>query len=165
MLGFYRSQHDNQSWLSALAFMLDASAAVLALGQDSCKHRAGLAFAIARHACVDLSLVYWLPPMEWPQQRLTDGELTQLHVRFQTPPPSERAGGARLQELRELYEPFLAGLSNYFLFKLPRFFPAASVVVDNWQTDRPGLAARHHCRNYLFATPKGILVERSLTRP
>ena len=35
VLGFYRSQHDNQSWLSALAFILDASAAVLALGQDS----------------------------------------------------------------------------------------------------------------------------------
>jgi hypothetical protein len=134
VLGFYRSQHDNQSWLATLAFILDASAALLVLGQDTCKHRAQLTFAIARHACVDLSLVFWLPPVEPPTRRLTDEELVELLARFQTPAEAAAALSARLTELRALYEPFIVGLSQYFLFRVPRFFPDKVPVVDNWQT-------------------------------
>jgi hypothetical protein len=134
VLGFYRSQHDNQSWLATLAFILDASATLLVLGENTCKHRAQLTFAIARHACVDLSLVFWLPPVESPAPRLTDGELAELHALFGTPEAIAPVLGARLAELRALYEPFLIGLSRYFLFRLPRFFPEKSPVIDNWQT-------------------------------
>jgi hypothetical protein len=134
VLGFYRSQHDNQSWLAALTFILDVSATMLVLGRDSCRHRAQLTFAIARHTCVDLSLVFWRPPMTRAEPRLTDAEREVLHSLFRLPAAAHDVLNPRLDELRELYEPFVVGLSGYFLFKLPRFFPDKSPVVDNWQT-------------------------------
>jgi hypothetical protein len=39
----------------------------------------------------------------------------------------------RLAELRELYEPFVQALSDYFCFSVPRFFPDRPAP-DNWQT-------------------------------
>src|SRR5580704_6466324 len=54
-LGFFRSQHINQSWLGALVVMLDSSALVVA-GIDGIRpDQAKLTFAMARHAVVDLA--------------------------------------------------------------------------------------------------------------
>ena len=36
-------------------------------------------------------------------------------------------------ELRQMYEPFVNGLSKYFVFELPPFVPQKAAV-DNWQT-------------------------------
>ena len=62
MLGYYRSQHDNQSWLAALTVVLDAWALVLAGVKGADPYQAGLTFAMARHAVVDLAQVYQVPP-------------------------------------------------------------------------------------------------------
>jgi hypothetical protein len=62
VLTFYRSQHDNQNWLAALAFVLDASAVLLVAGDAAGRRRAQMTFAMARHACVDMCLIFWLPP-------------------------------------------------------------------------------------------------------
>ncbi len=78
VLSFYRSQHDNQNWLAALAVVLDASAVLLVAGDGAARRRAELTFAMARHACVDLCLVFWLPPRELPQERLTEAEVQTL---------------------------------------------------------------------------------------
>ena len=131
VLGFYRSQHDNQSWLAALATILDVSAVVLVTGSERCRRRAQLTFAMARHACVDLSLVFWLPPTSEVRERLSPGDLAALVADL---------GGAeaadlepRLRELRALYEPFLLALSSYFCLRLPGFVPAKRGG-DNWQS-------------------------------
>ena len=56
-LSFFRSQHNNQSWLGALVTILDASALVIA-GVDGLRpEQAKITFAMARHAVVDLAQV------------------------------------------------------------------------------------------------------------
>src|SRR5207245_1483294 len=62
MLSYYRSQHENQSWAGALTVILDASALLIAGVEGPDGHQARLTFAMARHAAVDLSLVFGAPP-------------------------------------------------------------------------------------------------------
>ncbi len=133
VLSFYRSQHDNQSWLAALAVVLDASAVQVVTGGDRCRRRAELTFAMARHACVDLCLVFWLPPIEPGVPRLTDEETKSLHGGDADVEGLSTEQARRLAELRGLYEPFLQALSEFFCFRVPRFF-RDHTVADNWQT-------------------------------
>src|ERR1700728_2353256 len=58
VLSYFRSQHDNQSWLAALTCMLDTSAVLMAEVKRCDPYRAQLTFAMARHAAVDLSLIF-----------------------------------------------------------------------------------------------------------
>src|SRR5215472_57369 len=53
VLAFFRSQHDNQSWIAALTAILDSCTLVKVSVEDSCQRQAELTFAIARHAAVD----------------------------------------------------------------------------------------------------------------
>jgi Ion channel len=143
LLGFYRSQHGNQSWLAALGMILDTAAILLVSSNHRLRQRAQLTFAMARHACVDLCLVFKLPPVEPPQSRLTADELARLLSSETEGRTMSIEQAERLNNLRELYEPFLQALSDYFCLRLPRFFPDRPVS-DNWQssawTERaPGL--------------------------
>ena len=70
LLSFYRSQHDNQSWLAAMTAILDTSALVIASVKESDSYQAQLTFAMARHAVVDLAQVYHVPPLEPAQDRM-----------------------------------------------------------------------------------------------
>ena len=133
VLTFYRSQHDNQSWLAALAMILDASAVMLVTGNKTCRRRAELTFAMARHTCVDLCLVIWLPPAAPREDRLTAEELDRLLAKESNVASGTAEQAKRLRELQLLYEPFLQSLADYFMFRLPRFFPDRPAA-DNWQT-------------------------------
>ena len=133
VLSYYRSQHDNQSWIAALATILDASATCLISGSDVCRRRAELTFAMARHACVDMCLVFWLPPVEPLGERLTAAETERLFSEQGVDRVSHGDLSTRLAEIRSLYEPFLQSLATYFCFFLPRFFPERTAP-DNWQT-------------------------------
>ncbi len=135
VLAFYRSQHDNQSWLACLTAILDTCALLLANIVDINRHQVQITFAMARHAAVDLALIFKTPPRELPHSRLSDecyqallAKLSESALRIDT----SEAAAARLKELRAMYEPFLDALANYFIFELP---PVASreVPVDNWQ--------------------------------
>src|SRR5271165_920651 len=64
VLSYYRSQHENQSWVGALTAILDTSALLLAGVDGSDKYQARLTFAMARHAAVDLALVFQTPPRQ-----------------------------------------------------------------------------------------------------
>src|SRR5499433_2644419 len=57
VLSYYRSQHDNQSWLTALTTILDASALLIAGIDQIGKQQALRTFKVARHAVVDLAQV------------------------------------------------------------------------------------------------------------
>src|SRR5262249_8927317 len=133
---FYRSQHDNQSWVGALTMILDTSALVIAAIDSAHGHQARLTFAMARHAAVDLSLVFRIQPSTTHADRLSPGgfdrlraSLTQSGLELADGP----AAGEALTELRDLYEPFIKGLADYFRFELPSFQPDAQPI-DNWQT-------------------------------
>jgi hypothetical protein len=135
VLAFYRSQHDNQSWLACLTTILDTCALLLASIVDTNRHQVQITFAMARHAAVDLSLIFRTPQRDLPHDRLPDkcyrtlmAELSESKLRIDTSEESV----ARLRELRNMYEPFIEALSDYFKFDLP---PIAlpEVPIDNWQ--------------------------------
>jgi hypothetical protein len=136
MLSYYRSQHDNQSWLAALTAILD-SCALLIVGSRGCNtYQAQLTFAIARHAAVDLALIFKQPPIDPVPDRLLPDQLSQLRESLRTA-GLEMADGPvadkKLSELRAMYEPFVNALARYLLFALPPVLPAKPPV-DNWQT-------------------------------
>ncbi len=136
LLSFYRSQHDNQSWLAAMTAILDASSLVIAGAKGVDPYQAQLAFAMSRHAIVDLCQVFRAPPSMDPTDRLPADRLAALLEDLDMAGLDVREGpgvAAKLAELRGLYEPFLRTLSAHLVLDLPPFAPAAGVV-DNWQT-------------------------------
>ncbi len=148
VLTYYRSQHDNQSWLAALTAVLDTCSVMLALGEARCAYQAQLTFAMARHALVDLSLVFSTPPLPPEPDRLAPERLGRLRDLLRKQGMALREGpaaDAKLAELRGAYEPFANGLAQFLLFTLPDILPEKAVV-DNWQTSAwmrrlPGLSA------------------------
>jgi hypothetical protein len=136
VLAFYRSQHDNQSWLATLATMLDACALLLAGAGAGSRWQAQLTFAMARHAVVDLAQVLHAPPYLGPCARLSPADLPAL-VRVlhdaAIPLPPREEFEARLAELRRMYEPYVEALGRRLRLPgavwLRRGDPA-----DNWQT-------------------------------
>src|SRR5438045_2333840 len=78
VLCFFRSQHDNQSWLAALSTVLDVCSLVM-VGIDGVpKWQAQLTFKMARHALVDISQIFNTSPLQHDRSRMTDEELAQL---------------------------------------------------------------------------------------
>ena len=136
VLAYFRSQHDNQSWLAALTAILDASAIVMAGLEGACARQAQLTFAMARHAVVDLCIIFSIQPGLPREDRLSQIELKKLRSRLTTAGLRPRTGEEadnKLVELRRMYEPFLFGLSRHFLLPLPPWTPEPGAV-DNWQT-------------------------------
>ncbi|HEX3927427.1 MAG TPA: potassium channel family protein [Gemmatimonadales bacterium] len=135
VLAYFRSQHTNQSWLAALTTILDSSALVM-VGLDGwCMRQAELTFAMARHAAVDLAQVFNASRPSEPPDRLSDADYQTLITRLEAGGMRFRSTGdvqARLGELREMYEPYVAALSNYLAIPLPTWVRQIERP-DNWQ--------------------------------
>jgi len=120
VLCYFRSQHDNQSWLAAFAAVMDLSALLIAYGAGTVKWQAQLTFAISRHAVADLCQILRVPPVSL-QDRLPPSELAQVRsllASYQLVDLTD-SGDVKLQELRSMYEPYLHGLSQRLLMPLP----------------------------------------------
>ena len=136
VLSYYRSQHDNQSWVATLTMILDTSALLIAGVDGSDGYQARLTFAMARHAAVDLGLVFHKPPLMPESDRLPAADLERMFKTLREaglPMRDEAAVMKALAELRELYEPFVNALAAHFKLALPPFLPDKPPV-DNWQT-------------------------------
>jgi nitrate reductase NapE component len=136
ILSFYRSQHDNQSWLAALTTMLDTSALVIVGIEHVDPYQAQMTFAMARHAAVDLCQTFQVPPIEPEADRLAAERLEQLRRLLRGAGYELRTGAAvdrKLAELRRMYEPFLNALSILLVLPIPPVLPEHEPV-DNWQT-------------------------------
>ena len=134
VLAYFRSQHDNQSWLGALTTVLDACALVTA-GLKGCSlTQARLTFAIARHAVVDLSQVFNTRPDFDGVNRLGAEDLERLNsaLRAAGLNPDDPKGD-RLAHLRRMYEPYVDALARYLQMDLPPWILPTSRK-DNWQT-------------------------------
>lgn len=136
VLRYYRSQHDNQSWIGTLTMILDTSALLIAVDDRSDRHQARLTFAMARHAAVDLGLTAQTSPKPPVADRLPPAEFTRLldslraaGVALRDEPGIEKA----MVELRALYEPLVNAIAESLHFTLPPFLPSQPPV-DNWQT-------------------------------
>ena len=136
VLAYYRSQHSNQSWLSALTTILDVCALVM-VGVDRVPaHQAKLTFAIARHAVVDIAHVFNTRPHAPNEDRLSGAEVARMRANLASRGISLQAGIAgeeRLAALRKMYEPYVHALSEYLLMPLPQWELSADSA-DNWQT-------------------------------
>ncbi len=136
LLCFFRSQHTNQSWLSALCAVLDTCALLIASAQDHPARQAQLTFAMARRTVADLSRVFDLAPRAPREDRLPAGALPLLHELLgQAGTRVARDAGSieRLNSLRALYEPYVETLSRHLQMPLPAFVfdrPRG----DSWQT-------------------------------
>ncbi len=136
VLSFYRSQHDNQSWLAALTTILDTCALILAAAPGKNLFQSQLTFAMARHAAVDLALVFHTPPRPAEPNRLPPEAWQRLGEQLRAAGLELRQGPAveaKVAELRGMYEPFVNALAHYFHFPLPPLF-SEKTGVDNWQT-------------------------------
>ncbi len=148
VLSYYRSQHDNQSWLATLTLILDTSALLITGTEGTDVYQARLTFAMARHAAVDLGMVFGTKPIAPSVDRLPTEHLGRMRTQLAAAgiPLSENPAVEKaLTELRALYEPFVNALSAHFLFPLPPILPEKPPV-DNWQTSAwmrrsPGLGA------------------------
>ncbi len=138
-LCFFRSQHDHESWLAALATILDTSALVLAGIDDTCEHQAQMTFAIARHAVVDLSQVLNQAPIFEGCKRLSSEDLQRLRSVLAEAGVQLHTGAdvdSRVAELTGMYEPYLHALSKLLLMPLPQWIRQGGP--DNWQTSAWG---------------------------
>ena len=136
VLCYYRSQHENQSWVGALTTILDTSVLLITGVDGPDSYQARLAFAMARHAAVDLAMVFQARPLPPQPDRLSEADLARLQERLRGAGMKIREGPAvtaALKELRGLYEPCVNALAARFLFVLPPF-QAEKPPVDNWQT-------------------------------
>ena len=146
VLCYYRSQHDNQSWLASLVCVLDTCALVMVGVNGAHEWQARLTFAMARHALVDISQIFGTRPVSFERERMTEEELAHLRSALKGWGLTLRAGADaddRLRSLRRLYEPYANGLSCHLLIPLPPWLPAHARA-DNWQTsayDRRAAAA------------------------
>ena len=135
VLAYFRSQHDNQSWLAALTTILDVSALLIVGVEDCPAGQAKLTFAMARHTAVDLCQTLQSPPLP-PPERLTIQQLGELRtvlaekgLRLSEGPEAE----AKLKKLRDMYEPYVNGLANRMLLELPPWLSQAGTT-DNWRS-------------------------------
>ena len=157
-LVFFRSQHANQSWISALTVMLDVTSLIMTGVDGIHADQAKLTFAVARHAAVDLAQVVnaQYSPHDAERNTAEDlnrmrAELTQHGVTFYDGADASE----RLAQLRVLYEPYVYGLSRRLHMDLPPWV-RLEFKKDNWQSgpwdraiqaralERPGHAVDDH---------------------
>ena len=153
ILCYYRSQHDNQSWLSALTAVLDACSVLITSLQGTPVRQAQLTFAMARHALVDLVLVFHLKETkQWAAQQEIDrlptsnfrklcGLLSDTDVELCGDPASEE----RLKAIRKLYEPYAHALAEYL-----------GMPVSDWITEPK--------KNDQWSTVAGLRSQKEIAR-
>lgn len=140
ILCFYRSQHDNQSWLAALTTILDTCALLITTIEGPASRQAQLTFAIARHAIIDLCHVFKLDPAAAlvdadPQRDRLPSErfgrlcsaMTATGIRL----CSGQGSASRLSSIRRLYEPQVGALSDHLCLSLPNWI-ADPKPTDPW---------------------------------
>ena len=136
VLAYFRSQHDNQSWIASLTAILDTCALVIVGIEGACEKQAELTFAIARHAVVDLSQVFGSAPTALPHDRLPAQELRRLRdilAQHGWKLHDGEEADRKLAEFRKMYEPYIFALASYLNQTLPPWIPMKKSK-DNWQT-------------------------------
>jgi hypothetical protein len=150
VLAYYRSQHDNQSWIAALTTVLDTCAVMLTQARDINTYQTQVTFAIARHAVVDLALVLRAkaPHPHEIEDRLPPKQLDTLRTSLQSAGlllHDAATSEEPLKSLRATYEPFLQGLGQRLLLLVPPLLTEDNIP-DNWQRSAwmkptPGIGA------------------------
>ncbi|AIE85223.1 potassium channel family protein [Fimbriimonas ginsengisoli] len=142
LLAYYRSQHDDQSWLKSLTAILDACALIEMGFEDEApwikevRFEARSTFAMGRHVIVDLAYILDVPPTAGELTRLSPEGLAQIRARLDADGLRLRRGpeaDRHLTEIRRIYEPYVQGLAQALILDLPQWCDPVEHV-DNWQT-------------------------------
>jgi hypothetical protein len=139
ILCFYRSQHDTQSWLSALVSILDTCALRISVIEGMPSRQAQLTFVMARHALVDIGQVFGVQRRKSRQQQAAVDRLPSKDFYHLCETLGENklrlcgdpAAAKRLDTIRALYEPHALALSAYLRMPLP-VWVAPPKVNDQW---------------------------------
>lgn len=145
MLAYYRSQHDDQSWLAAIAAVMDTCAIVLVGIAEVHPLQARMTFAMARQVVVELVRALDLPSARpTTSERLDAADFVAMLARF------KQAGAVwegdedaenTLRAIRATYEPQLHALASYLLIDLPNW-NAGEDTPDHWERGARGIIAR-----------------------
>jgi hypothetical protein len=145
MLVYYRSQHDNQSWLAAVAAVMDCCALILVGLRELPPLQARMTFSMCRQIVVEMARSFRIAPSRYDggdrlpaaaYERML-AALGQAGLDWEGSVDAE----ATLQALRATYEPLLDGLARHLLLALPGWVPDADTA-DHWQHGHRGLLAR-----------------------
>ena len=145
MLVYYRSQHDNQSWLAALAAIMDTCAAILVGVEELGPLQARMTFTMARQVVVEMARSFSIAPSRFDGgDRLDASVFTQMEADFEAAGLAWTGGEAAretLAALRTTYEPLLDGLARHLLLPLPGWV-AEDDAIDHWSRGHRGTLAR-----------------------
>ena len=155
MLAFYRSQHDNQSWLAAIAAVTDCCALIMIGAKGIRPFQARMTFEMMRQVVVELTRSFRIATVgvgggnRLPREAALrmDAALRRSGLEF----TAGDAAVVELQALRATYEPMLEGLARFLMLKLPGWLPADDAP-DHWERGHRGTNARQ-------------IVDRATTRP
>ena len=149
MLAFYRSQHDDHSWLGGLTAIMDACALILVGVTEMKPLQARMTFSMARHVIVEMGRSLHVP-VEPPGagrsrvDRLSHQDFERLERLFAGAELGWEGGPATeetLLALRATYEPMLHQLADHLLIPLPAWVPADDEGADHWEQGRRGSIA------------------------
>jgi Ion channel len=153
MLAYYRSQHENESWLAALTAVMDACALVMVGFRGVNTFQARTTFGTARLAVLEMARVFdatritgatervrltRLPSDEFMKVR---DALAAAGLEFHGDDAARAGAEAELAEFRALYEPFVATLAAHLLLPLPPWAPPPNAL-DNWQRSKGSAALK-----------------------
>jgi hypothetical protein len=136
VLAYFRSQHDNQSWLAALTTILDVCAVMIAGIDGLAPWQARLTFAMARHTVVDLAQIVNAPPRTPDPDRLPAKELEQFKALLAAAgiaPCNSAEFDTKLAQARRLYEPYVFALGQRFILGQATWMRVSNTL-DNWRT-------------------------------
>jgi hypothetical protein len=144
MLAYYRSQHDNQSWLAAMGCVMDACALILVGIRGLGPLQARMTFTMARQVLVEMARSFQVQPSHYRDADRLDHAayvrletaLAEAGVEWATGAESEKL----LAALRATYEPLLDGLSRHLLLPVPGWF-LEEEGSDHWERGHRGLLA------------------------
>jgi hypothetical protein len=140
VVSYFRSQHNNESWVAALAAILDASALLISISEGECARQARLTFAMCRHTVVDLTQIFSAAPRAEAPDRLPPADLQRMRTTLAAAGfmlPDTPAISEKLIKMRHMYEPYLSALSNHLYMELPPWI-LAKEITDNWKTSAWG---------------------------
>jgi hypothetical protein len=159
MLAYYRSQHDNQSWLAALTAITDCCALII-VGVDGAKFfQARMTFEVMRQVAVEMGRSFRIPPSRYNGvDRLPAEASARLQALLAADGLELSAGSHAFEALRALratYEPLLDGLAQYLMLTLPEWSPEDDAVA-HWTRGHRGLIAERLIEQ-LTKTPDAYL--------
>jgi len=145
MLAFYRSQHEDQSWLAALAAVMDCCALILVGVRGVSPLQARMTFTMARQVVIEMARSFEIEPSRYDGGDRLPPEafvaMVETFAEAALPWEAGPDGEMALLALRATYEPLLDGLARHLLLPLPGWTPEKDAV-DHSARGHRGILAR-----------------------